>query len=373
MADLPSRLDFLAIARDYVLQRATRIDPSKIDLVGSDANLFVGTQSVVVSAVIRQLAYRTNALLLTGATGQDLDRLAYDRYQLARKAASAALGAVLVTRPTAAAGAGTVPVGATVQSGNGVQYTLTTPATFGSLALSATANVRAAQAGKATQVGANQLTQFTNRAGMFDPSLLVNNPLATAGGEDVEDDDTFRIRLLTFWTSARRGTLGAIEFGAKTVPGVVSASAVEVITAGGMPARVVQLYVADSSGVASAALAQQVAVALNEFRAGGIAVIISTSIPQLVAVTLQLTFLAGTDTVTVSGNVQAAVVNFVNSLPVNGPLLTLQLGAVLQRFASQGVVPNASSIVVPVGDLVPAIGQTLRTTPTLVTVQQATA
>jgi hypothetical protein len=42
------------------------------------------------------------------------------------------------------------------------------------------------------------------------------------GALDVEDDDTFRARVRTFWTTARRGILAAIEFGALTVPGFVS-------------------------------------------------------------------------------------------------------------------------------------------------------
>src|SRR5260221_476101 len=88
-----------------------------------------------------------------------------------------------------------------------------------------------------------------------DATLQVTNPLTTAGGEDVEDDDTFRARIRDFWRTARRGILAAIEFGAKTVPGVVSAQAVEALSVGAAPARVVNLYIADSSGVSSEALA----------------------------------------------------------------------------------------------------------------------
>jgi uncharacterized phage protein gp47/JayE len=372
MPDLVSRLDLYGIGRDYLLQRATAIDPNKVDTVGSDANLFVGSQSVVGSAVVRQLAYKINALLLTGATGPDLDRLGYDRYQEPRKGASPALGSVRFYRPTAAAGAGSVPVGTTIQTGTAINYITTTLATFGASQVdNATASVRASQAGKASQVGANQIVRIPGASALFDPTLQVNNDLATAGGEDAEIDDDYRNRLLNFWLTARRGTLGAIVQGALATPGVVSASATEVINGIGQPARIVILYIADSSGVASAELAAQVQVVLDDYRAAGIAVVIVPGIPQLVSIVLSLTFAATASTQTVSTNVQAAVVNFVNSLPVNGPLQLLQLGAVLQRFASQGLIPNASSIVSPVGDLVPALGSTLRTLPNLVTVAQA--
>jgi len=104
-----------------------------------------------------------------------------------------------------------------------------------------------------------------------------------------------------------------------------------------------------------------VETALDDYRAAGIAVIISTSIPLIVQIQLQLTFQAGIDTVTLSNTIQGSVVEFVNSLPVNGPLYISQLYSVLQRFAGDGLIPSQTSIVSPVGDLVPAVGQTIRT------------
>lgn len=362
MADLPSRADLSAIGSNYVLQRAQRIDPNRVKVLGSDANLFIGSQSVVAYALVKQLAYRINALLLDGASGEDLDRYAWDRYQLPRNGASSARGTVRFFRASAAAGAGSIPIGTTLRTLTGIEYVTTSIANFGAAQLdNATANVRASQAGKATQVGANQIRNFGNVQALFDTTLQVNNDAATAGGEDVETDDNFRNRIRDFWLTARRGILSAIEFGAKTVPGVVSAKAIETLNLSGQPARLVNLYIADSSGVASQALAQQVQVALNDFRAAGIAVLISTSIPQIVSISLALSFAANVDTVTLSGQVQAAVVSFVNSLPVNGTLFLGQLFSVLQRFAQYGLVPKQSSIVAPVGDLVPALGQTLRT------------
>jgi hypothetical protein len=60
------------------------------------------------------------------------------------------------------------------------------------------------------------------------------------------------------------------------------------------------------------------------------------------------------------------VVGFVNSLPVNGTLYFLQLGSVLQRFVTDGLVLNQGTIqqtiVSPVGDLIPPLGTSLRMT-----------
>jgi len=370
MADLPSRLDILGIGRSYLVRFARKIEPTQVDVVGSDANVFVGSQSVVADAVVKQLGYSVNRLLLDGASGDDLDRYAFDRFQQARKGASPAVTTVRVSRPTSAGGAGDVPVGSGVLSQSNVAYETTTVASFGAGSLTTTADVRASQAGKAGEVGAHTLTRFAQPTSLFDKTLTVDNDEPGAGGEDVEDDDTFRNRVRNFWLSARRGVRAAIETGALTVPGVVSAQAIEALAGGAQPARVVNLYIADSSGVASRALAKLVDSALDDFRACGIAVLTSTSIPLIVQVQVALAFAAGVDTQALSTQVQAAVVSFVNSLPVNGTLYVADLQAVLSRFRGDGVLVNtqsasnpvASSIIAPVGDLVPPVGQTLRTT-----------
>jgi hypothetical protein len=360
--DLPTRLDFFALGRDYVTQRATKLDPAHVDTSGSDANLFVGIAAILGAQLSRQLAYRTGALLLASADGEDLDRLAYDRYNLTRKGASPARGSIRIARATLAAGAGTVAIGTKIQTLQGAEYVTTSTAIFGVADSFATCAARATQAGKATQVGSGSVQRFSQPQLLFDTTLVPSNPAPMAGGEDVEDDDTFRARVRDFWRSARRGVLAAIEFGALTVPGVVSAQAVEALSVFGTPARVVNLYISDSSGVASDVLASDVLVALEDYRAAGITVLVFTSIPQIVSIKLALTFAAGVDTRALTDLVRSAVFEFINSLPVNGTLLIGELFSVLQRFAGDGLIPVQSSIVLPVGDLVPNIGQTIRTT-----------
>ena len=362
MADLPTRADLYGIGRDFVVQRATRIDPAQVDIEGSDVNIFVGVASVIGDQIIKQLAYRAGALTLDGSDDEDLDRYAFDRYQIPRKGASPAKGGVRIFRTSFVAGAGVIPIGTKIVTDTGFEYITTTTASLGATDLTTAANVRAVEAGKLTQVGANALVRFQNVAGLFDATLQVINDAATAGGEDAEDDDTFRSRIRDFWRTARRGVLAAIEFGALTVEGVVSAQAIEILTTGSQPARLVQLFISDSTGVASDALAQEVLAALDDYRAAGIQVLISTSLPLIVEIQLRLSFRANVDTLTLTDNVRAAVVEFVNSLPVNGTLYVGQLFSVLQRFVEDGIIINQGSLVAPVGDLIPDVGQTIRTT-----------
>jgi hypothetical protein len=359
--DLPSRLDTYALGRQYILSKATRLEPTMVDVEGSDVNVFCGATSVMVDSTTKQLGYCLNRTFLDGSEDEDLDRWAYDRYQQYRKGASAAVGAVLFSRATLAAGSGSIALGTTLKTLTGIEYITTSVANFGPFDYESTANVRAAQAGKTTQVGANQIQQFSQQSLLFDPSIQCTNPLPAAGGEDSEDDDTFRLRLRTFWQTARRGVLSAIVQGAVTTPGVVSATASVALTSGGLPARIVNLYISDSSGVANLQLANAVLVNLDDYRAAGIPVVIYTSIPLLVSIALALTFQAGVDTVTLAGQVKASTYEYVNSLSINQTLGISDLFTVLTRFKSAGVIVNSTSIISPVGDLVPGIGQTIRT------------
>ena len=360
-ADFPSRLDLQSLARNYVLTRATKIDPAQVDIAGSDVNLFVGIASVVGYQLVLSLMQAINSLLLDGAYDEDLDRYAFDRYGLTRKGASPALGAIRFFRGSTTAGAGSVPYNTTLLTLNGIEYVTLTSATFGVGDLSATANVRATQAGKTSQVGANMIRQIGQPTLLWDSSLQVTNDLPTAGGEEAEDDDTFRERIRDFWNTTRRGTLSAIAFGARTVAGVVSAQTEEVMTAEPRPARVVLLRCADSSGSSSAALGASILSALDEYRAAGIAVINTATSPQLIDIVLKLTFAGNVNTTLLTENIRAAVVEYVNSLGVGETLLRADLFAVLKRFTSAGLIVKQDSIVAPVGDLVPDIGKTLRT------------
>lgn len=357
MADL-SRADLYQTGRQYVVAHAVKIAPEMVDTEGSDVNVIVGSSSYMAAQVAAQSVDQTAALFLDSCADEQLDRWAADRYNLFRKAAAAAVGSVTFTRLTAAAGAGSIDIGSKLRTLTGVEYVTTSAAIFGASDLTATATVRAVQAGKDFQVGRNQIRRFASTP--FDPTITVNNAVQTAGGENREEDQDFKVRIINFWLAARRGVLGAIVFGALTVPGVASAQAFEELEADAYPARVVTLYISDSSGISNTALAALVQVALAEYRAAGIKVVIVSSTPQLVDVQLHLTFRAGVDTSTLSENIRAAVLEFINSLPVNGPLYRSELGAVLSRFKRDGLIVDNGAIVSPTGDLVPDVGFTLR-------------
>lgn len=353
-----TRLDYYEIGRAYVRSRAKRIDPAQIDIAGSDANLFVGSSSFMAYAVQRQLDERFNVLWLDGCEGEDLDRWGYDRYRLFRKGAAPARVGMEFSRPTAGGGSGTIESGRKFQTDDGIEYITTQPVIFGANDLLKQVYARAVLAGKDYQVGANRIRRPSSGQ-LFDKTIIINNPEAAAGGENREQDDIFRERIRGFWPAMARGTLGAIEYGARTIPGVESSSAFEV-TDNGIPARLVQLFIADSSGISSRALQAAVDIELEEWRGGGIYVVTTGSIPQMLSMSLALSFQGKVDTTTIATNLINSTVDWINSFGVGYPFLRNEYGAVLTRFKSAGLIVNQGTLVSPVGDVYPERGRTLR-------------
>lgn len=370
--DLPSRRDLFDIGKSVVVQRATRIDPAQVDTDGSNSNVQLASEAAMAEEVMRQLALGLKRLTLDGAADdpdeQYLDRYAWDRYQMRRKGASAALTTLRLSRVSAAAGAGTNASGFLVRTDTGIQYRALASVAWGAADVGPhDVDAQAVEAGKETQVGAGTLTSFV--AQPFDPSITVTNPDPAAGGEPRESNETFANRVRDAFLNARRGTVGAIEQGAVAVQGVVSAKSVEAVDESSAPQRFVELFIADSDGLASTALARLVVVSLLEYRCAGIYVRVNTSTPQFESVRLRLRFRTGVNTLALTEQVRAAVVAFVNSLGAGDDLYVNDLQAVLNRFTPFGLIVESDAVVEPVGDVLAEASQTIRTTLDRVTVE----
>ena len=364
--DLPSRLDLLAVARTYVRTRAKKIDPNQIDVIGSDINLFVGSNTVVASEIVSQLAAATARLLVDGANGEELDRLAWDRFgnNLLRKPASPSIVLVTFGRLTVAAGAGAVPVNTRLQNNVGVEFVTTSQSAFGATDLGGTAWARSVQAGKANQSDKNTIVRIPEVGSLWDPSLTVTNYESTAFAADQELDEPFRARIKAFWNTARRGTLGAIEQGAVATPGISSASAVEELAGGSQPARLVRVYVADDDGLANSGITPD----MDEYRAAGIQCLLYRSTNQMVNIVLKLAFQAGKETDFLKESIRTSILGTVNKCSVNGWLYRGALLETLKSFTDDGLLPSNDSVVEPAGDLAPTLGMTIRTTIDRITV-----
>lgn len=371
MPDLPTRADYVDIGADEVLQRSSvrpvgrRLSFEEVFTEGSDINIILASASAMSEEVTRQLSVRIGALFLDSATGEDLDRLVADRFSptIVRKSASPAVGTVDFFRVSGPLPGLAIAAGTRLLSTSGKTFETTALATLGAGSTGpVSAPVRALEAGLGGNVAAGTLTAFVTP---IDADLQVVNPAPMAGGDDTESDASLRARARDFYRTARRGTLAAIEFGARTVPGVRQATAVEELDVNGDQTGRVFVFIADANGQANAALAAAVVTALLEYRAAGIIVDVIGAVPLFVPIQYRLQFQAQVDSTQAFAQVRAATVSQVNAL---APQATLQISLLYSIARSvPGVIVPEDAIVIPAGDLVPAAGQVIRTRDELVT------
>lgn len=374
MPDLPSRTDFFNTFADEVLSRARsrstgkQITASEIFTPGSDVNLIGAGGSAMAEEVARHLARETRALTLEGSQGDEVDRWVYDRYgeKVPRKTASNARVTVTLARPTGAFGGFTFPALKRVTTPGGVQFEIQSDAVFTGASVGPVSVVaKAVNAGTAGNVAANQITRFVDQPA--DPTTTITNVEPAAGGDATETDAAYKARARSYLLSLAKGTLPALEYGAKTVPGIRQATAIEELDNLGVLTGRTYLYIADANGQANVALIAEVVSALREYRAGGLPVIVVGGTPVFQTITYHLSFLTGIDTVLAFDQVRQATVARVNLQAPQEPLRRSMLFEIARSVP--GVVVPDDGVTVPAGDVVPLVGtgQVIRTSPELVT------
>ena len=384
MADLPTRGDLFRIARDEALLRNSKVSREAIERDGMDANILVAGMSAIGDQVISQLAQVEAGVFLDSAQNDALDRLVFDRYGLVRKAPSASQGTVQFRTTAGAPTTFTIPIGTRLSTSDGIQFVTSesvvfTAATTGPLACA----VRSVLAGGGQNVKAGRITSLVSSITSQPTDLTVNNPFATAGGDDAETDASLKDRARRFFTTVRRGTLGALEEAALGVAGVRTARAFEVVDALGRPARLVQLIVSDSFTeqfvdystiparyqVQSQLLATSVFNALADVRPAGVFVQVIVANVVLQSFQLGLTFNAGADVNTAALAARAGIVSYVNSLQPGAPIVLADALGILSNVP--GLATEGNTIVSPAGNVSAKPLQVLRTSLGLVTAVSA--
>jgi uncharacterized phage protein gp47/JayE len=272
------------------------------------------------------------------------------------------VGEVQLTRVTAAAGAGTIEGGlpgsgppdpTRIRTNQGITYILTQDASFTAVDLGPiTVPIQAELAGLASEVDANQTWSFTDVP--FDASIVIANPMETAGGADEETDEEYRARAKSFFPTVRRGTLGAIEFGLLSTPGIASVSVKEVLDVSGTPACVVEAFILDELGRANETLAARGLANLLEFRAAGIPVRVIAGVPQFVDIELSLTFDTAIilDTSQAASDVKFAIVSALDNQSPGENLLRSTIISAVRTVP--GVIFEDTDLTEPAGTLVPS-------------------
>jgi hypothetical protein len=375
----PTRNDLFRAARDEILTQNALLSADAVERDGTDVNLLVAAGSAMADKVIGQLIVVAAGLFLDSAQGTALDRLVFDRYGLTRKAAAPGQVNLQFTTATPAPASFTIPVGTVIATSDGIQYS-TVVAVGISAGSSGPVYAQATSllSGSNQQVKIGTLTNIVSQITGAPNNLIVTNLYASAGAADREQDSALRSRAQAFWTTAQRGTLAAIETGALTVPGVVRATALEVLDGNARPGRWVLLIIADtftltlaslnqttpSYAAQSQALAVSVFNALDEYRCGGIFVQVAVAQVILLSISLSLTFAAGVNTLAVANQAQAVVAAYCNELNPGQAFVPSAAIQALQQVA--GLVITGNEIAVPAGTVQPTTLQVLRTTAALI-------
>lgn len=355
MSMFPTRKSLFDVARRAVAETPnTRINPAVLDVPGSDTNLVAGIASVVGEEVAARGAVAMRGCFAELARGDQLDRLAADRYGLLRFGATPATVAVTLSRPLpGVATPGTFPAGSIVQTSGGIQFATDSDAVFGDFALSATVNCTAVVSGVEGNVAAGAIAAFDTSP--FDATITVTNADGAAGGTDTESDIQFLGRIRGFFPTVARATMPAIEYAARQVAGVAVATATEVLNAfNALPAAAVQLVIGDRDGNASPAMIEAVSNELLEWRAGGIPVTVQGGTVFYQTVRWLPAFQTGYDETLAVARLRAVTVAVSQFLPPGPAGGTLYRSALLAAGKQvPGIILSDASLAYPLGDVVP--------------------
>jgi hypothetical protein len=374
MADLATFSDYFRVARDEALLRNSKVSRDAIEREGMDANIMVACIAAVADQATGQLAKVEAGTFIDSSKDAALDRLVFDRYGLVRKPASASQGTVQFRTTAGAPTTFTIGSGVTLGTSDGIQFITTESVIFPASSVGpVSCAVRSVLAGPDQQVKAGRITSIISAITSKPSDLTVTNPYATAGADAAETDESLRDRARRFFTTVRRGTLGALEEAALGVGGVRTAKAFEVVDSLGRPARIVQLVVSDAFAeqfvnydtvparyeAQSQLLATSVFNALADVRPAGIYVQTVVANTVLQSIQLGLTFNAGVDANTVALSARAAMVTYVNSLAPGAPFVVKDAQARLANVS--GLASNGNTIISPAGNVAVKPLQALRT------------
>lgn len=284
-----------------------------------------------LQAILAQILMLTRAATSSGA---DLDSFFGDFF-FYRLPAVSATGAVTFARATPTLQA-VVPIGQLVSTGpGGIQFLVTTDATnaaynanLGGYVLapavaSVTVPVAALVAGAAGNVLANTITSFVSPISGVD---TVTNSAALTSGADAETDTSFRSRFQDYIIGLRRGTVAAIRAAVLATRQGLSCVILEntkadLTTDNGY----LTIVVDDGTGTPSTPILNAAASAVDLVRAAGIRFGVIAPVVQNNTIVLTAVSLDSTKHAADIAAATAAILAYVNTLPVGGTLVWARL------------------------------------------------
>lgn len=321
MPDAPSFDELVALARAEQITKRPDLQVAEGDI----SEMLINAAAAMADKCVEFAAQAFKETFVDGAEGDALTQLANDHWGLSRDPAVAAQGEVTFTRT--GSGAVSVPAGtivATIVDPDGQSFRFTTDSgfSFGAVDLGPyTVNVTADTAGVASNAVAGTVTRIISNLG--DPTITVTNALDIAGGADEETDISLREKIRNYPDTLSKGTVAAIEYGARLVPGVATAT-VDVTESG-----IVNVYVADAVGSYSLQLLDDVRTELLDWVCGGIVYEVYGGSPVLQDVDYTLTVRPGTDVGALDSTIRSNIEQWFNSLKLGDDLTISALHTVI--------------------------------------------
>jgi hypothetical protein len=279
---------------DIIKNEIQTVNPNLTDFeAGSVLDCLVGATSTGLSEVMDLVISQFNKTFIDLANGpeitggnDDLENLAVDHFgsDFARPDDQYAVGVVTFSRANDDDGDCTIPAGTVVKTetnANGEAQSFSTLLQVVMTSTSINASVKAVSSGTKGNVDAAKIIVVEST--LTDPSIVVTNEDAMAGGAAAQSDADYRETIRNLIQQLKGATAEAIQAKALTVSGVEAATIVEVDQTvieydesteevSGEAFRIPNstLYVADANGEANEALISLVQTAIDTTRACGV-------------------------------------------------------------------------------------------------------
>lgn len=329
--------------------------PDLAAVTGDASEMAVSAGAAMADAAAGVAAKGVRDTYLDGAKGTALTALVSDRYGIDRIAALQSTGVVSFSRTSGGAGltilAGTRVATAPDTAGKFQTFTTNTDLVFGNAVNGPlTVNATCTLGGRDGNVAVSTITRILDA--LADTTFSVTNTAVFLGGAEEEDDPGLRERARAFYKTLRRGTKDALEFGARGIPSVKKAAAVE------DSVHLVTVYISDADGNSNANMVSLVTAELENWRALGACLTVSGGVLFTQTIVVQLAVRIGVDTNALVDAVRAAISARVDRLKIGETLYRAQISQ-----AAINVNPDAirnCTVVTPAADVVPSASQLIR-------------
>lgn len=321
--------------------------------VGDITEMLIAGAAAMADRLIGWFAERIAATFLDGAQGEDLTLLASDHWGINRREATKAIATVTFNRASADATPQSIPIGTTVATerdsqGNDVRFVTTAAATWAASENGTkTVAVEAVEAGVSGNLpSVDLITRIisTPPAGGIYSITASSLPV---GGAEQETDDELRDRVRLYPSTLRRGTLAAIEYGAKSTSGISVAKANAVVDSTG----ITTVYVSDASGNSTGAttevnrnvvddgtMTKKVAIELLNWAPVGGVVNVAGGAVQIVNISVSIAVRIGVDVDQLVADIQDSVEARVSKLNIGETLYISDIVSAVKAVDPDNIV-----------------------------------